>query len=146
MAVIEAAISSSLMHPNLVQTLTYAIKPIRESPSSSSEDTSAIMRMLPEAACGFEVQIILEYCDRGTLLDALDQRAFFLPDGSVNYSAVLGIAIDVAKGMVHLHAKDIIHGDLKVSASSSLYSLLRFCYCELPHIRGPLHNESLIAC
>lgn len=30
MAVMEAAISSSLMHPNIVQTYTYAIKPVRD--------------------------------------------------------------------------------------------------------------------
>ena len=32
----------------------------------------------------------------------------------VNYSAVLDTAIDIAKGMCHLHSLNIIHGDLKV--------------------------------
>lgn len=30
MAVMEAAISSSLAHPNIVQTYTYAIRPIKD--------------------------------------------------------------------------------------------------------------------
>jgi hypothetical protein len=31
MAIMEAAISSSLTHPNIVQTYTYSIKPIKDS-------------------------------------------------------------------------------------------------------------------
>lgn len=37
MVVWEAAISSSLTHPNIVQTYTYNIKPVKEAPRSKSQ-------------------------------------------------------------------------------------------------------------
>lgn len=36
MGVMEAAISSSLSHPNIVQTFTYTIKPMRDNASSAA--------------------------------------------------------------------------------------------------------------
>lgn len=47
----------------------------------------------------------------------MSQSAFFTDGGSLNYRAVLEIAADVAKGMLHLHSLNIIHSDLKVSAN-----------------------------
>jgi serine/threonine protein kinase len=133
MAIMEAAISISLSHPNIVQTYTYSLTPVRErtshsgftvTPSTSgsrrSAETSRLNRASPSgmfpsvAASAFEVQIILEYCDRGTLHDALIRHAFFLPDGRVNYLAVLETAADMARGLAHLHASNILHLDLKV--------------------------------
>jgi serine/threonine protein kinase len=63
----------------------------------------------------FQVQIVQELCDFGSLREALDRKAFHLPDGSVNYPAVLETALDIAKGMKHLHGSNILHADLKVS-------------------------------
>ena len=34
--------------------------------------------------------------------------------GELNYRAVLETALDVAKGMMHLHSLDLVHSDLKV--------------------------------
>ncbi len=42
MAVMEAAISSSLSHPNIVQTYTYAIRPVKESDASVSDGSLLI--------------------------------------------------------------------------------------------------------
>ncbi len=69
-------------------------------------------------ACNLpQVQLVLELCDCGTLREALDREAFKFqpgPDSPVDYQAVLETAIDVARGMTHLHAHNIIHADLKV--------------------------------
>ena len=90
MAIMEAAISSSLSHPNIVQTHTYTLSPVRERGSSGKMSSPLGPLGLPlSAASAFEVRIVLEYCDQGTLRDALSQWAFFLPDGSVNYLAVM---------------------------------------------------------
>ncbi|GAX78093.1 hypothetical protein CEUSTIGMA_g5535.t1 [Chlamydomonas eustigma] len=112
-----------------------------------------------------QVQIVLEYCDCGSLREALDQSAFMkrietmerrgsevsrgdvessfhIKEGSgmikaadegiqrvlrlesltsssskgimtLDYAAILDTAVDIAKGMVHLHGCNILHSDLK---------------------------------
>ncbi|KAG2450347.1 hypothetical protein HYH02_004852 [Chlamydomonas schloesseri] len=189
MAVMEAAISSSLAHPNVVATYTYQIKPLKDSsegPGRPSEDitasaiivgganvTTAVLtgsqyqhlvsssstsrgsgggagggaggggggggfggspahgggRAKPpgdplapfkedadEAAAkgvySYEVQLVIEYCDKGCLREALDMGVFFGSAG-LNYPAILDTAADVAKAMLHLHLNDVLHGDLK---------------------------------
>ncbi|KAG2426117.1 hypothetical protein HYH02_014872 [Chlamydomonas schloesseri] len=62
----------------------------------------------------YEVQLVLEYCDRGCLRDALDAGAFFSAEG-LNYLAILDTAADVAKALLHLHLNDVLHGDLKAT-------------------------------
>ncbi|KAF5831357.1 kinase-like domain-containing protein [Dunaliella salina] len=142
MVVWEAAISSSLNHPNIVQTYTYSIKPVKESrdrqraclddrelgsavvfpqepsqasaqgcllnTSGNSNDNSSV----GGAIHSFEVQLVLEYCDKGCLRDALDQGVFLGPDG-LNYPAILDSAEDIARAMLHLHCNNVLHMDLK---------------------------------
>ena len=66
----------------------------------------------------FEVSLVLEFADRGSLRDALDAGAFALDGpgataGGVNYAAVLDTAADVARAMLHLHSQSVLHADLK---------------------------------
>ncbi|GLI65582.1 hypothetical protein VaNZ11_009155 [Volvox africanus] len=141
MAIMEAAISSSLAHPNIVQTYTYFIKTVREEALSDSDtslatdgilvggtdDNSTIgpgassigktfdnpsARNNTPAVHGYEVRLVLEFCDRGCLRDALDGNAF-LTHAGVNYGGVLDTAADIAKAMLHLHIANVLHGDLK---------------------------------
>ncbi len=42
MVVWEAAISSSLMHPNIVQTYTYKIKPVQENDGLEDEELQSL--------------------------------------------------------------------------------------------------------
>ena len=75
-----------------------------------------------------QVRLVLEYMDRGTLRDALDRGAFLSPSGDgVNYVAVLETASEVAKGMLHLHSLNILHGDLKVRAPSAASTCMAVC-------------------
>ncbi|GAX83025.1 hypothetical protein CEUSTIGMA_g10452.t1 [Chlamydomonas eustigma] len=123
MAIMEAAISSSLSHPNIVQTYTYSMRPIRDAEdfqmSSSGSLTDAQQDpSIPRAGVnpynGFEVQLVLEYCNFGCLQRALRKGVFLdSSTGQPNYTAVLEMACDVAKGMLHLHAQNVIHSDLK---------------------------------
>jgi serine/threonine protein kinase len=110
MALMEAAIASSpsLEHPNIVKTHSFSIKPIRD-PRRSLGSSSHLSQGPIKA---FEVQLVLEYCDLGTLQCALS--AFQGPN-SPHYSAILEVALDIARGMMHLHSCNIIHADLKPS-------------------------------
>uniref|UniRef100_A0A7S3VTM3 Protein kinase domain-containing protein n=1 Tax=Dunaliella tertiolecta TaxID=3047 RepID=A0A7S3VTM3_DUNTE len=137
MVVWEAAISSSLIHPNICQTYHYRIKPVKESARPCremdnfgsgvvvSEHSSSKPRFSirtdternsgstgSEEVHSYEVHLVLEYCDRSSLRDALDAGAFLAPNG-LNYAAQLDCAMDVAKAMLHLHCNNILHLDLK---------------------------------
>ncbi|KAJ9511825.1 hypothetical protein QJQ45_004378 [Haematococcus lacustris] len=127
MAIMEAAISSSLSHPNIVQTYTYAIQPMKDqTPETSYVEPGLFVTNLDttiKASGGsmsdtnqnvhsYEVRLVLEYCDKGSLREALDQGAFMGPSG-LKYRAVLDTALDVAKAMLHLHSLNVLHADLK---------------------------------
>lgn len=67
------------------------------------------------AAANFQVRLITEYMDLGTLRDALDRHVFFIPPTlELDFCSVLDTAADIAKGVEHLHSLNIVHGDLKV--------------------------------
>lgn len=140
MAIMEAAISSTLSHPNIIQTFTWSIRPYRDQSlltpresamvlesAGSSERISASSSVQQRSSSrtldkvqSYEVRLVLELCDRGSLRDALEDGAFLIdsqpgPGGEVllNYPAVLDMAMDIAKACIHLHRNDILHCDLK---------------------------------
>ncbi|GAX77392.1 hypothetical protein CEUSTIGMA_g4838.t1 [Chlamydomonas eustigma] len=149
MAIMEAAISTSLSHPNIVQTYNYIIKPVvgQQTDAQASQETASLDTQLtgqhnnqtdaqpgrgrlsasseparanarPSQAgdstvAGFEVQIVMEYCERGSLRRLLNHGVFKLDEEVVNYPAVLETAADIAKGMIQLHSLNVVHSDLK---------------------------------
>ncbi|KAJ9524730.1 hypothetical protein QJQ45_024366 [Haematococcus lacustris] len=133
MAIMEAAISSSLSHPNIVQTYTYAIRPIKDrtampegmepgllvtsdgtttAGADAVKDSGSSMSNISQNVHSYEVRLVLEYCDKGSLREALDEGAFMGANG-LNYHAVLDTGLDVAKAMLHLHSLNVLHADLK---------------------------------
>lgn len=114
MALTELAISSILLHPNINKTHSYSIRPVKETEQVSLAKTDnsnvSLSFYLSQAPLSFEVQIIMEYCDLGNLRGAFGPLKSAQP---LNYRAVLDIALDVAKGMQHLHSCNVIHTDLK---------------------------------
>ncbi|KAI8476186.1 MAG: kinase-like domain-containing protein [Monoraphidium minutum] len=123
MAIMEAAISSAMNHPNIVQTYTYTIKPTTSThagPSSKSTDRTSESPVSSDNrfstdpnTLNFEVSLVLEFCELGSLRDALDAHFFDNADGTLNYAAVLDTAADVARAMLHLHKQQVLHSDLK---------------------------------
>ncbi|KAG2487433.1 hypothetical protein HYH03_014000 [Edaphochlamys debaryana] len=61
-------------------------------------------------------QMILEHCDHGSLHAAI-QRGIFRPSSrwgsKLALRALIRTAREVAQGMFHLHANNVLHGDLK---------------------------------
>jgi serine/threonine protein kinase len=98
---------------------------------------------------GFEVKLVLEYCSFGNLRQALDKGAFMATLGRPDYPAVIEVAADIARGMLHLHSLNIIHSDLKVSkrpVQKILYCkgdalwLIRFASTDFFVLLHPAHN------
>ncbi len=76
------------------------------------------MAARPQAQTGKMVVIVIqEFCDRGTLDNAIRKRIF---EPSAMWSlrlarrTVLRTAGEMARGLAHMHEGGIIHGDLKV--------------------------------
>jgi hypothetical protein len=62
---------------------------------------------------------VLEYCDKGCLQDAIDcgwMRENPAAPGPPNILAVLATAREIASGMAYLHARGVVHGDLRWAA------------------------------
>ena len=132
----EAAISSSLAHPNIVVTYTYSIKPVTDDSlkdayqnkmmivqfadtathhsrgSFVNQDHAATNVVAPTNIHSYEVRLVIEYCDKGCLRSALDSGSFLMNNG-LNYAAVLDTARDIASAMAHIHESGILHSDLK---------------------------------
>ncbi len=137
MALFEAAIGASLSHPNIAQTLTYSLRPVKEDTSSSQSDSASGSKKTPTShpnsregstrlvASAFEVKLVMEFCDKGSLRDALDKNLFVGEDGRINYLAILDTAADIACGMAHLHASNILHSDLKVDYDFEALPIMR---------------------
>lgn len=67
---------------------------------------------------GWEVRLVLEYCDRGSLKDMLNSGSLRNSvTGKPDMVAVVATALDIARAMLHLHSENVIHSDLKVGAS-----------------------------
>lgn len=89
---VEALLSKKLHHPNIVQTLDFAVQPAEQ-----------------------QLWIVQQYCDRGTLGDALDRgwlRKSRAPGAGPNMRSVLATAQEIATAMQYLHAQGVLHGDL----------------------------------
>ncbi|GIL42069.1 hypothetical protein Vafri_114 [Volvox africanus] len=122
-AVLEAAISLAMAHPNVVVTYSYNLEPLVHAPlekvqSASSKAAEQFGQIADIESCdAFKLHIVQEYCNGGTLRHALDRgmagcaRAV----GSAGDLARL-LALDVALGMQHIHSLRIVHGDLKPGA------------------------------
>ena len=116
LAIREAAINSTLNHPNVVSTYHYDMQPLGSDPRSAGR---GIM--------DWQLYLIQEYCEGGSLFDAIQGRIFHIAAevavgssqgssvGSLRprVASILSVAIDIASGCSYIHSKNIIHGDLK---------------------------------
>lgn len=127
----EVALTQDLDHPNIVRTLRHASFQSQNASLSvmtqnqiwsmhstdslwGDEDTVAPLE--EEAPQPPETWLMLEFCDRGSLLDAVDRG--WLLDQASHFSGVLGLnkllltALELAGALAYLHRLDIMHGDL----------------------------------
>lgn len=61
-------------------------------------------------------QIVMEYCDKGSLQRAIAKKVFkpsSKRSARLTFRAYLRTAREIAQGMYHIHKSNVIHGDLK---------------------------------
>ncbi|GFH10131.1 protein kinase domain-containing protein, partial [Haematococcus lacustris] len=111
----EAAVSRLLLHPNIVLTyecstgnldaskLKVSGLPGKQQPLNARPGRMKMMTLM-----------VQEFCEMGTLRDALLKRKFGLdPDMPDFHHKVLHLALDIANGMKYIHGLRILHCDLK---------------------------------
>jgi serine/threonine protein kinase len=99
--------------------------------ANADKYTKVCMTAIPcEAAMMQETHIIMEYCDCGSLDDALHRGVFHHRDASsavmVNMDFVCRTLLDIAKGMEYLHCMRIFMRDLKPKNVLLASSMVRF--------------------
>jgi len=117
-AIREVAITSGLAHPNVVCTYSYDIK--RLQPGSLEARVQGLKNKsgvnILDSYVDWKLFIIQEYCEQGTLRVALREKVFVDPQTEgPDLKSLLEIAMGIARGMHHIHSKNILHGNLKPS-------------------------------
>ncbi|KXZ47120.1 hypothetical protein GPECTOR_38g358 [Gonium pectorale] len=125
-AVLEAAISLSMAHENLVATYTYMLKPLVQQPPSAEDGAAAgggspgrivgpdEITVADGGADAYKLYIVQELCNGGSLRQALAcGMAGSVRSGGSGRLLALRLALDVARGVAHVHECRIVHGDLK---------------------------------
>uniref|UniRef100_A0A7S3R7G0 Protein kinase domain-containing protein n=1 Tax=Dunaliella tertiolecta TaxID=3047 RepID=A0A7S3R7G0_DUNTE len=108
-AIMEAAVSTAISHPNLVSTYYYDIKPVYH--DLDTGEGGLLVTRATQASEDWKLFLVLEYC-HCTLGYAM--RANLLHMGQMPiWDRVLQLLLDVAQGTLYLHNLQIIHGDLK---------------------------------
>eukprot|EP00803_Ostreobium_quekettii_P002489 evm.model.scf_1485.2 EVM.evm.TU.scf_1485.2 scf_1485:17352-19850(-) len=115
-AIHEVAISTGVVHENVVQTYTYYIKRLEASECRKHSEQGRMRpsdRVVADTGAVWKLYIVQELCDLGSLKQSIDDGLFWNQSkGLPDLGAVVKIALDTARGMAHLHQHNIVHGDL----------------------------------
>eukprot|EP00798_Chlamydomonas_sp_ICE-L_P005243 gene5242-18474_t len=87
----------------------------RTNKSNTGRDVLEIGQLLGEGAVRLVIQYCdkgtltdaLKYCDKGTLTDALKAKAFTSREGTIIFTGMVMVALDIARAMVHMHATEV---------------------------------------
>lgn len=125
----ELELLHGICHPNIVHVkgVLFGMEGMLDSEEEVAHDgqgsysscfLSDFARQLPENQGGSgensQTWVIMEFCNKGSLWDAVKRGDFRnMGVGSISYSKVMEVALEVAFAMQHLHEVGIIHGDLK---------------------------------
>lgn len=108
-AVLEAAVCTSVMHQNVVTTYHYDITPVS---NVNSQVGLGGMTIDEGANTDWKLYLVQEYCN-ASLQDALRNKLLYKQDTkSPDMDLILSVLMDIARGMIYIHSKNIIHGDL----------------------------------
>ena len=90
----------------------------RGSSSGDSDDEFSYMARAmgtTETEDNYRTWIVMEFCDRGSLDQAIKNKVFFQDGHNLQprIRFMLLTALDIASAMTYLHKQNIVHGDLK---------------------------------
>ncbi|KAG2435189.1 hypothetical protein HXX76_007272 [Chlamydomonas incerta] len=130
----EAALASSIVHPNIIATFCTELQPLGGqlgmggTNSGDNGQPGGVLRLHPDSnggdgegsGCGsnlsqfqdWRLYIIQEYADGGPLSGLYGNPAIWQAPGHVHLPSVVALALGVARALTHLHSKRIVHGDL----------------------------------
>ncbi|KAK9916182.1 hypothetical protein WJX75_009766 [Coccomyxa subellipsoidea] len=123
----EAALTEGLTHPAICRLYAHALR------SHSRTSSDAWARENNGGREPDEIWLLLEYCDKGSVQEAVDKGWFRMKptiDAQPNMSVILSTAAEIADAMHFLHSKGVMHGDLtggNVLLSSSTDNRHKFC-------------------
>lgn len=129
---LEAYIHCQMHHNNVVRTYlfqtmmddlyknlisSWALRSVDAVDNTLSTDVEDGGNSFKARYNSYRTFIVMEYCDLGSLSLAIQNGAFhsYEPRFKVLVLDVLHTALEIAKGMKHLHSMRLIHGDLKPS-------------------------------
>lgn len=126
----EMAVLSTLQHPNIVQVYSCLTDMVEAGPDPASPVSCSSVpgagpryRRLHAGEDAGDTPtyniIVMEYCDRGTLGDAVRRARLFhrqLDNGSigVDLTSVIDVLIEVAESLQYMHRVNLLHGDVKL--------------------------------
>jgi len=89
--------------------------PRQPSAETRSDEEQAEAKERDRDARLVETWMLMEYCERGSLADALRSGRLRRPDtsGTPDMLAIIACLLDIASGMEYLHSAGVLHGDLK---------------------------------
>ncbi|PNW86471.1 hypothetical protein CHLRE_02g087750v5 [Chlamydomonas reinhardtii] len=132
----EAALASSIVHPNIIATFCTELQPLggqlgmigRTSGGDSGQQQGGVLHLHTDgsgpggdgedsspnmsAHQDWRLYIIQEYADGGPLSGLYGNPAIWQAPGHVHLPSVVALAAGVARALTHLHSKRIVHGDL----------------------------------
>ncbi|KAG2495975.1 hypothetical protein HYH03_005904 [Edaphochlamys debaryana] len=112
----EAALCQSISHPNIIATYASELQPIggplADSAAEAAAGSGKGLMANPSMFMDWRLYIIQEFADGGPLTGLYGNRSMWLAPGVVNLGAVVPLGLGIARALVHLHSKRIIHGDL----------------------------------
>jgi serine/threonine protein kinase len=115
----EAAIASNMTHRNVVATYSHDLRNITAPNSVGAEQ------------CIFKFYLLQEYCNGGSLGDAISDGLFGASKTRLHWRRCLSILFDIATGMAYIHSMRICHGDLNPANVLLKVRVCLSCSCHL---------------
>ena len=92
--------------------------------TDDNTDLSSMLVIDSSEDYGWEVRLVLELCDRGSLKELLNNGGLRdAASGKPDMVSIVATALDVARAMLHLHTENVIHSDLKVWGTAAFIRL-----------------------
>eukprot|EP00882_Tetradesmus_deserticola_P000798 GHRQ01000869.1.p1 GENE.GHRQ01000869.1~~GHRQ01000869.1.p1 ORF type:complete len:829 (+),score=338.09 GHRQ01000869.1:201-2489(+) len=117
---LEGLLSEQVQHPHVVRTYKHVTRPLLMDDFDDEDDVDSdelcSANGLPSTKTReqmLETWLVLEFCNRGCVSDAISKGWFRRKDSmEADMATVIATAREMAGALSYLHSKNILHGDL----------------------------------